>query len=192
MAFGSLPDRYQSQLSSVTGEDYVAFNGPYTGSKKIADFAVKFLDNTGRLNYKLVLEVGFAESYEHLIQSVKLWLEGTSSVFVCLCISILEDPKYQNPLKNLSEAELEVLQLSEENIGQCPDFVLPANSYGPATFLGFDWTGQLRSARLEVWKKNAYGKAELQEPTWVVPLFFFIWLTALTAFSRKFSQPIRL
>ena len=145
----------------------MASEGSYEGSEGTPDFAVKSKDNDENWNSKLVVEVGFSEAYEHLKESAKLWLEGTSSVSICLLIDVQENPAYRNPLKPLSDEVVEQLQLPEWKLVQLRYFVLPPNSYGPVSFRGFNWTGEVTSARMEVWRKNVQGNACLSGPATV-------------------------
>ena len=162
-AFDSLPDHYQTQVMSAGNEYCNQFQGRFRGSERTPDFAIVSKDDTGDAGYRLVLEVGFSEDYGHLKQSAELWLEGTSSVTICLFVDVLEEPIYRNPLKALSDEELLNLQLPESVT--IPDFVLSADGFGPVTFHGFKWAGRIKSARLEIWRKDGLGKSYLQQPT---------------------------
>lgn len=91
----SLPPRYRSNFVPVTGEDFNDFEGRYSGPGKRPDLSVQVRDNAGNLDYKFVLEVGFSESLDHLLQSPKLWIEGTSTVSIVVLVDLVEAPKYR-------------------------------------------------------------------------------------------------
>lgn len=142
----------------VTGEDYNIFRGPYQGSRKIADLAVKFRNLSGALEVKFVLEVGFSESYEQLVQEARLWIDGTSTVSVCVLVDLQENPRYRCPTSYLSDTDFEKLKLPLVTTPEM--FQLPQNQYGPAKFKGFNWTGVISTAQVELWKKDPLtGKA---------------------------------
>lgn len=151
-AKSSMSDRHRRDIWVVTGEDYRKFHGSYEGSQKKADLAVQFRGLSGNLEYKFVLEVGFSESYEQLARNARLWIDGTSTVSVCVLVDLQEDPRYQCPTSQLSDADFERLELPRATSPTM--FQLPQNQYGPASFKGFNWTGVISAAQVEVWKKD--------------------------------------
>ena len=180
-AHRSLPNCYRHNLHAVTGEDFNKFKGCYRGSKKITDLAVKFRNNAGNLEHKFVLEVGFSESYDCLVQDAKLWIEGTSTVSVCLLVRVEEAPKYQCPTSNLSDAAFNALQLPPTVTPSM--FELPLHQYGPATYRGFCWTGEILGAQIEVWKKDALTGEACTDGQRMVRIF----VTFLTLNANKYS-----
>jgi hypothetical protein len=75
----------------VYNEEMGGFKGQYSGSNKIADLAVQIKNADSELETKLVFEIGFSEKYEDLVQDVRLWLEGKSSISMCVLVSFIED-----------------------------------------------------------------------------------------------------
>ena len=154
----SLPNRYQNNIRPVTGEDFNDFKGCYSGSRKIADLAVKFPNNAGDVEFKFVLEVGFSESYDSLVQDAKLWIEGTLTVSIFVLVQLEEAPNYRCPTSDLPDEAFDALQLPLSATSSM--FKLPPRQYGPATYRGFCWAGEILRAEVEVWRKDALtGKA---------------------------------
>lgn len=105
-----------------------------------------------------MLEVGFSESYEQLAQEARLWINGTSTVFVRVLVNLQENPRYRCPNSYLSDADFERLKLPLATTPRM--FQLPQNQYGPASFKGPNWTGVISTAQVEVWKMDPLtGKA---------------------------------
>lgn len=149
----SLPHRYRNNLVPVTGENFNNFEGRYRGSGRIPDLAVQIRGNAGNLEYKFVLEVGFSESSDLLLQSAKLWIEGTSTVSIVVLVNLVEVRMYRCPISNLPDEAFDALQLPLTVTDSM--FELPIHHYGPATYRGLHWTGEISTAQVEVWKKDA-------------------------------------
>ena len=81
------------------------FKGQYFGSTKTADLAVEIINAHDTLETKMVVEIGFSEEYEALINNAILWLEGMSSVSLCVLVSFEEKPHYRCPVDyNMDES----------------------------------------------------------------------------------------
>lgn len=156
LAKNSLSKEYKPYVSPRTGEDFDGFNGKYMDSQKIADLAVKFRNDEGVLEIRFVLEIGFTEDYEDLVRDAQLWIEGAQTVTVCVIVQLLEDPVYKCPTTDILD---EALQLMPVHHPKSSMFRLAPNRYGPAAYRGFNWTGELSAALVEVWRKNDEGKA---------------------------------
>ena len=89
---------YQDRSICMTGEETNEFVGDYSGTNKIADLAVQMRNETGTLDTKLVVEIGFSEDYEDLVEDVTAWLEGIRSVSLCALVSFVEEPRYRCPV----------------------------------------------------------------------------------------------
>ena len=85
-AVGTLPLLIRYSISVVTGNEFTEFKGVYSFSKRIPDLAIKASNNRGVTYIKFALEVGLSETYEELLEDVRLWLEGTSTVSIVLII----------------------------------------------------------------------------------------------------------
>jgi hypothetical protein len=60
--------------------------------------SIKVEDTCGDAELKWVLEVGFAETYEQLVEEMELWLEGTDSVSIAVLVKFIETPAYKCPI----------------------------------------------------------------------------------------------
>ena len=91
------PKQYQSRISLLTSTTFRDFRGAYFTSCKIPDLAIVVNDDEERRIPRIVFEIGVSESYKHLTQSAKLWLEGMSGVREYILIKIHETPRYRSP-----------------------------------------------------------------------------------------------
>jgi hypothetical protein len=103
---------------------------------------------------KFILEVGLSETYEQLVQDAKLWLEGTRNVSVVVLVKFTENPKYRCPIPNATVKHLDRLNIPRKpSEVRDEDFDLEGE-YGPVTYKGLKWMGEIAEAFLEVWKRN--------------------------------------
>jgi hypothetical protein len=127
-----------TQCLCVTGEEMAGFGGQYEGSTKIADLAVKIANADDEYETKMVFEIGFSEGYEDLIKDAKMWLEGMSSVSLCVLIGIEEEPRYQCPVDdNMDEEEFKRLGFPHPRELKPKHFRLKG-LFGPAIYKGLD------------------------------------------------------
>jgi hypothetical protein len=181
---------FPARLYCVTGEKMNGFEGQYFGSSKIPDLAVQIKNANNRLETKMVIEVGVSEEYEALINDAKLWLEGMSSVSLCVLVSFEEKPRYQCPVDgNMDEEKFKKLGFPDPWELKPEHFHLEG-SFGPAIYKRLDdeepdneelgdeelgdeesgdeelgdeepnneelkWTGNISTAFLERWKRDA-------------------------------------
>ena len=125
---------FPARCICVTNEETNEFEGEYYGSVKIADLAVQITNADGELETKLVVEIGFSEKYEDLINDIKLWLEGMNSVSMCVLVCFEEEPPYRCPIdKNIKEKEFKRLNFPEPWELKAKDFHLES-PFGPATY----------------------------------------------------------
>jgi hypothetical protein len=68
----SLPEYIGDTIYTISGLDYRDFENKWSHSKKRPDIAIKVEDTYGDAELKWVLEVGFAETYEQLVEEMKL------------------------------------------------------------------------------------------------------------------------
>ena len=149
----------------TTGREFKNFRGDHSGGRKIADLAVKFRDLGGDLEYRFVLEVGFSEKYERLVGDAHLWLEENNTVRVCITIHLPELPIYKAP-----DAMLDGEQFLQPKVSE---FILPDKSLGPASYQGYNWTGETQETNLEVWTRNVMtGKAMTDGVRYVCILYY--------------------
>jgi len=149
----------------VTNQNMNGFGGQYLGSTTAADLAVQIINADGQLETKMVVEIGFSEEYEALIKDARLWLEGMSSVSLCVLVSFEEEPRYQCPVDgNMDEKRFKKLGFPEPSELKPKHFHLEGR-FGPAIYKGLDdeeldneeleWVGNISTASLERWKRDA-------------------------------------
>ena len=177
---------FPAQCFCVTGQDMNEFEGQYLGSVKIADLAVQIRNADDQLETKMVVEIGFSEEYEDLINDARLWLEGMSLVSLCVLVSFEEEPRYQCPVDdNMDEEKFKKLGFPNPWELKPKHFHLEG-TFGPAIYKRPDndepdneepdneepddeepdneelkWVGNISAAFLERWKRDAKtGKAK--------------------------------
>jgi hypothetical protein len=149
----SYPLAAQKKIQTASNEEFFGFTGKYEGSQKTPDLGIQIIDRNGDSELKVVLEIGFAESYQELVQDAHLWLEGMRSVSVVILAKLTESPPFHNPLSTLEERERENLDLPVSSEVKQSSFNLKGK-FGPAFFKGLLWVGEITSAYLEIWKRN--------------------------------------
>jgi hypothetical protein len=127
---------YPAQCFCVQGQAMNQFDGQYLGSVKIADLAVQIRNARGQMETKLVVEIGFSEEYDDLINDVRLWLEGMNSVSMCMLVSFNEEPRYQCPVNdNMKKKRFKKLGFPDPGELRPEDFYLEG-PFGPAIYKG--------------------------------------------------------
>lgn len=129
------------------------WGGMLARSTKTPDLKIKFKDANGKRQTKLVVEVGFSESYEALVDDARLWLEGVQSVSLVILAKYSETPSYRSPVRDLSDENIQHLGFPAASELSESSFTLEGE-YGPATYKGLVWVGRISEAFLEVWKRN--------------------------------------
>jgi hypothetical protein len=114
------------------------FRGQYLGSTKTADLAVQITNAKGQYETKMVVEIGFSEEYAALINDVRLWLEGMSSVSLCVLVNFEEEPRYRCSVDdNMDEEEFKKLRFPDPWELKPEHFHLKG-PFGPAIYKGLD------------------------------------------------------
>lgn len=150
----SLPAAIKNRIGLDINVDTNGFTGPYAGSVKISDLSVTYQNRDGDPEVRLVIEVGFAESYDDLMKDARLWLIDMRSVRVVLIAKYQESPKYTNPPQTLRKEHVERLG-SDDTSAVAPSHFTMQEAYGPVVYEGFVWAGRIAEAFIEVWKRNA-------------------------------------
>ncbi|KAI9773285.1 MAG: hypothetical protein M1839_002145 [Geoglossum umbratile] len=149
----TLPNSVRTRITTVANQETNGFGGQYSGSNKTPDFAVEFEDVNGNIEPKFVLEVGFSERYDELVQDGRMWLEGRNDVSILVLAKIEETPSYHCPVRDLDDEDFERLGFLKATELKTSMFGLDGE-YGPATYKGFIWVGEISAAFMEVWKKD--------------------------------------
>ena len=115
------------------------FEGQYCGSTKTADLAVQIINADDQLETKLVVEIGFSEEYDDLIEDAKLWLEGMRTVSMCVLVGFEEDPKYSCPVdNNMSKKKFRKLGFPDNLWEVQPKHIHLEGPFGPAIYKGLE------------------------------------------------------
>ncbi|MCJ1399646.1 hypothetical protein MMC11_002848 [Xylographa trunciseda] len=153
-----------SRINAVGSQKVDAFTGAYESSKKEPDVLFKYAQQNRDVLCTAAVEIGFAETYEELVEDTKLWIEGNHDIRTVILIKVEEDPRYSSPASRLEDDQIRELDF--------PDFrdlrhsmVVPQDpndSFGPLQLNGLIWVGKM-SIFLEIWKRNeTTGKAMQQ------------------------------
>jgi len=167
LARRSLPDSLRRKVDIVGNQHYADFRGAYKGSEKIPDTAVEITNAAGVVEVKFALEVGFAESYNMLLQDAKKWIEGRKAACIVMIVNMEENPVYKCPTRNLSDDEFSQLGFPPEEEIEVETFTLEG-PYGPACYKGLRWVGGI-TGFIEIWKRDPVTKlATLRPPGRIV------------------------
>jgi hypothetical protein len=141
-------------------EVFNAFVGRYKGSKKNPDLNVEFRNAAGNLKPKFIVEVGFSEKYEDLVEHARLWLEGTHSVSVAVLVKFYETPVYKWP--HLDDEEIKQLSDNTTDISDEPFGF--EGEYGPVKLRGLTWVG-LDAYQKTLWRCGGEIQQQDQQST---------------------------
>ena len=153
-----LPRDVERSIRTQTGRDYRGFEDRWEGSKKMPNLAIQVKNAAGNLEVKWVLEIGFSETYNDLVDDIKLWLEGRSEVSTVILIKIKETPRYKCPIS--LDDDLNQLGIPLTEVDVLSSDVICTGEYGPATYRGKTWVGQISEVIMEVWKRDINGLAK--------------------------------
>ena len=143
------------QIQVVGSQRVGAFRGAYEGSKKEADVLFKYRQQNRHISDTAVVEVGLSETYEELIEDVKLWIEGNSDIRTAFLIKIEEDPRYRSPTSKLENDQIVALGFPHHrDLDPCMVALEdPTDSFGPLQLNGLTWVGKM-SIFLEIWNRD--------------------------------------
>lgn len=72
------------------------FAGQYQGNKKEADMLFTYEQQNRKILYTCAIEIGFSETYEELIEDVRLWIKGQHDAKTVILIKVVKDPPYRS------------------------------------------------------------------------------------------------
>ncbi|KIW25453.1 uncharacterized protein PV07_08625 [Cladophialophora immunda] len=134
----------------VRNEDY-ELKGEGPDPTKKADLALDEFTHGGH-KYRWVLEVGFSETYDELLEDIQTWLTRSGGDIVHgVLMKITEEPPYRCPLPGVSDEELERRGLKSHDDISEDDFVMEGE-YGPVSYQGDRWVGEIKEVFWEVWR----------------------------------------
>lgn len=139
------------------------FAGPYKGSSKEADQL--FLYQEPNLDQKCtaVVEIGFSETYDQLVEDAKQWIEGITDIRIVFLVKVEEKSPYKSPIRDLENDE----ELEDRRFPNFEDvrasMIVPETSnrsFGPLQINGLVWVDEMKMF-LETWKRgSSSAKAE--------------------------------
>ena len=139
----AIPEYYRSRTDVDPSTTFRNFSGAYFGTRKIPDLAIVVNDDDHTRIPRIVFEIGISESYSHLEQSAKLWLEGMPGVQQYILIKIYETPAYSSPsVDGINFPAFDQI---------VPSAFQSKSKFGPVVYNDLCWTGTLSSAFMEVW-----------------------------------------
>ena len=143
------------QFDVATTQKFSSFLGRYSGSRKVPDLAVKFVNANGDAEPRFIVEVGLSERYEDLLKDVKLWLEGDPRVSVVVIVSFEENPPFRCPTRDLSDHQFEQIRFPRnvETRVEIQQFI-SQSPYGPVIYKDLEWVGRIETAFAEVWRRD--------------------------------------
>lgn len=176
------------RVSIVANQKIGAFTGAYEGSKKAPDVLFKYKRQNGKVSYTAVVEVGFTETYEHLIDDMKLWIQGNRDVMTVILIKVEEDPRYHPPTRNMNEDEVRNLDFPEPRDLDTSMVILKDSndSFGPLQINNLIWVGKM-GMFLEIWKRDTMNGEAKQQGTRSVNCPIFLLPATMYANSGFFK-----
>jgi hypothetical protein len=148
----SLPQYIDKTISTTCGLDYDDFGDKWAYSQKRPDLAIRVENAFEELEFKWVLEVGFAETYEQLVEDMKLWLEGCESISMAVLVKFTETPAYKCPVS--FDQDLEELCIPSMPAEVRSRDVVANGDFGPIFYRDQQWVGHISEAFMEVWKRD--------------------------------------
>ena len=163
------------QLNVVGSQKVGAFTGAYKGTKKEPDVLFKCRGQDDIL-YTAVVEIGFTETYEDLVDDIKLWIEGNRDMRTVILIKVEEDPRYYSPTSKMEDAKVKDLGFPDpSNLKISMVIKDPNDSFGPLQINNLVWVGKM-VVFLEIWKKDTTNGKAKQQGTRSVSCTFFSFL----------------
>ena len=165
VATQNLQPEIVSQINVVGTQKVGAFTGAYEGSKKEPDLLFKYKGQDHNVLYTAVVEIGFTETYEELIDDIKLWIEGNRDIRTVILIKVEENPQYHSLTSKL-EDEVEDLGFPDPSDLDTSMVILkdPNNSFGPLQINNLVWVDKM-DVFLEIWKRDIVSGEAKQQGT---------------------------
>jgi hypothetical protein len=134
----------------------------------VPDLGIKVRNADNEMELKWVWEAGFSETYEQLKNDTRFWLEGSSPVSMVTIAWFCEAPRYHCPFPMYDETreESDPQELDPREVaGILSDFeairekdVILEGDYGPVTYKGLRWVGQISEIWMETWVRDTHGE----------------------------------
>ena len=177
VATQELRSEIAGQINVVGTQRVGAFTGAYEGSTKEPDVLFKYEGQDQNVLYTAVVEIGFTETYEELIDDAKLWIEGNQDIRTVILIKVEENPRYHSPTSKLEDDEVEDLGFPDPKDLRT-SLVVPKDlndSFGLLQINNLSWVNKM-SVFLEIWKRDAENGEAKQQGTRSVSCTSFLLL----------------
>ncbi|KAK3169439.1 hypothetical protein OEA41_008822 [Lepraria neglecta] len=154
------------RIRAVGTQRVGAFTGAYEGTNKEPDVLFKYRGQDHKVLYTAVVEIGFTETYQELIDDVKLWIEGNRDMRTVILIKVEENPRYSSPASKLEDDEVKDLGFPDHKDLDTSMVSLkdPNNSFGPLQINNLVWVGEM-GVFLEIWKRDTVNGEAKQQGT---------------------------
>ena len=166
VATQDLPSDIVRRISVVGSQTVGAFIGAYKGSQKEPDVLFNYRGQDRNVLSTAVVEIGFTETYEELVDDTKMWIEGNRDIRTVILIKVEENPPYHSPISEFEDDEVEDLGFPapEDLVTSMVIPKDPNDSYGPLQINNFDWVNKM-GVFLEIWKRDAVNGEAKQQGT---------------------------
>lgn len=155
----------------------------------------KYEGQDHKVLYTAVVEIGFTETYEELIDDAKLWIEGKRDIRTVILIKVEENPQYHSPTSKLEDDQVEDLGFPDpKNLDT--SIVIPKDpndSFGPLQINNLVWVNKM-GVFLEIWKRYAVNGEAKQQGTRSVSCTSFLllrYILCLLSFVLVFCSRCR-
>ncbi|KAI9829258.1 MAG: hypothetical protein M1826_005722 [Phylliscum demangeonii] len=153
-AMESLPVDVQMRLDIRTYLKWPLDHGERPVGKKVPDLALII-----HRNPCWILEVGFSQPYDDLVEDARQWLEDAPTVKAVMLVKMTEQPPFRSPIhsRDLADVNLEAWAKPSEMF----DAIVADHGrqpFGPVIFSGQSWTGGLSEVWSEWWVRDDHGR----------------------------------
>ena len=178
IATQELRSEIAKQIGVVGSQKVGAFTGAYEGSKKEPDVLFMYEGQDHNVLYTAVVEIGFGETYEELIDDVKLWIEGNKDIRTVILIKVEENPQYHSPTSKLEDDEVKDLRFPDPKDLKTSIVIPqdPNDSFGPLQINNLVWVNKM-GVFLEIWKRDTVNGEAKQQGTRSVSCVYFLLLS---------------
>ena len=90
-----LPKNLKSQIYLSCETTNNKFGSEWGASRKRPDLSIQLRDTSGRLKLRWVVEAGLSETYDQLVEDVRLWLERHRDIVIVILVKFKESPQYR-------------------------------------------------------------------------------------------------
>lgn len=144
----------EKQLRVVGSQKVGNFEQAYEGSEKDPDVLFRFAPVDDHVCYTAVVEVGLTETFQELVEDVRMCIEGNDDIRTAILIKAEEDPRYIFLTSKLDDDEALALGLPPLRDLNTSLVLLEdrVDAFGPFWLNDLVLVGKM-SIFLEIWKR---------------------------------------